>query len=445
MIFPRAAGKEGASFQLLDLTKVLFSVIIFIDKIYKGDYAALQGGSAVRREGAARVCAACRKTEAEAGTEKGEELPLVKFEHVSLSYGSQQVIFDLSFEIPDNRFAILIGPSGCGKTTTLKMINRLIQPDSGRIFVDGKDIAQEDKVELRRRIGYVIQQIGLFPNMTVAQNICVVPRLLKYPKDQCEQIVRDMLAMVDMPYEQYAHKYPSEMSGGQQQRIGILRALAASPPIVLMDEPFSALDPMTRRTLQQEMKSLQQKLNKTIVFVTHDMEEALDLADLIIFMNHGRIEQMATPEEMLAHPATGLIHDFLGKHMPDSAAADLKVKEFMRTGVYTVEQGRGVNECISRMQRRNVDTLLVVDEAGKYLGTVSITDIRLTGHVVDSIAPLIRCNMPVVQTEDNARACFDQLIESGSPYLVVLRPDKTVAGIVTKTSMASAMAERLWG
>ena len=152
---------------------------------------------------------------------------MVKFEHVSLSYGSQQVIFDLSFEIPDNRFAILIGPSGCGKTTTLKMINRLIQPDSGRIFVDGKDIAQEDKVELRRRIGYVIQQIGLFPNMTVAQNICVVPRLLKYPKDQCEQIVRDMLAMVDMPYEQYAHKYPSEMSGGQQQRIGILRALAA--------------------------------------------------------------------------------------------------------------------------------------------------------------------------------------------------------------------------
>ena len=133
---------------------------------------------------------------------------MVKVEHVSLSYGSQQVIFDLSFEIPDNRFAILIGPSGCGKTTTLKMINRLIQPDSGRIFVDGKDIAQEDKVELRRRIGYVIQQIGLFPNMTVAQNICVVPRLLKYPKDQCEQIVRDMLAMVDMPYEQYAHKYP---------------------------------------------------------------------------------------------------------------------------------------------------------------------------------------------------------------------------------------------
>ena len=345
---------------------------------------------------------------------------MVKFEHISLSYGNQQVIFDLSFEIPDGKFVVLIGPSGCGKTTTLKMINRLIQPNAGHIYIDGEDIAKQDKVTLRRRIGYVIQQIGLFPNMTVAQNICVVPKLLKYPKERCEQIVRDMLAMVDMPYEQYAHKYPSEMSGGQQQRVGILRALAASPPIVLMDEPFSALDPMTRRTLQQEMKSLQQKLNKTIVFVTHDMEEALDLADLIIFMNHG-------------------------KHMPEQSAADLKVKEFMRTGVYTVEQTRGINECISKMQRHNVDTLIVVDSLKKYLGTVSITDIRLTGHVVDSIGPLIRCNMPTVQTEDNARACFDQLIESGSSYLVVLNPDQTVAGIVTKTSMASAMAEQLWG
>ena len=173
---------------------------------------------------------------------------MVKFEHISLSYGNQQVIFDLSFEIPDGKFVVLIGPSGCGKTTTLKMINRLIQPNAGHIYIDGEDIAKQDKVTLRRRIGYVIQQIGLFPNMTVAQNICVVPKLLKYPKERCEQIVRDMLAMVDMPYEQYAHKYPSEMSGGQQQRVGILRALAASPPIVLMDEPFSALDPMTRRT-----------------------------------------------------------------------------------------------------------------------------------------------------------------------------------------------------
>ena len=370
---------------------------------------------------------------------------MLRFDHVSLTYGNQTILDDLSFEIQEGQFAVLIGPSGCGKTTTLKMINRLIQPDSGRIYVDGKDISREDKVALRRRIGYVIQQIGLFPNMTVAQNICVVPKLLKYSKEQCEQIVRDMLAMVDMPYEQYAHKDPAQMSGGQQQRIGILRALAASPPIVLMDEPFSALDPMTRRSLQQDVKELQRKLNKTIIFVTHDMAEGLDLGDVIIFMDHGKIMQMAPPEEMLSHPASGLIQDFLGKHIPADSPADLTVKEFMRTGVFTVSQDKGVHECISKMQRSNVDTLLVVDKAGKYQGTVSITDIRLTGHVVDSIAPLIRCNTPTVQVEDKARPCFDQLVESGSPYLVVLNPDQTVAGIVTKTSMASAMAEKLWG
>ena len=323
---------------------------------------------------------------------------MLRFDHVSLSYGSQKILNDLCFEIEEGQFAVLIGPSGCGKTTTLKMINRLIQPDTGKIYLNEEDITSKDKVELRRHIGYVIQQIGLFPNMTVAQNICVVPKLLKYSKEQCDQIVRDMLAMVEMPYEQYANKYPSEMSGGQQQRIGILRALAASPPIVLMDEPFSALDPMTRRSLQQEVKGLQQKLHKTFIFVTHDMAEALDLADVIIFMDHGNIVQMAPPEEMLAHPASGQIQDFLGNFIDTHAQKELTAADFMRSGVSTVSARRGVNECVSKMQRRNVDTLIVVDDQDRYQGTVSIADIRLTGHVVKTIEPLIRCNTPTVHT-----------------------------------------------
>ena len=339
--------------------------------------------------------------------------------------------------------AVLIGSSGCGKTTTLKMINRLIEPTSGKIYINGKDIAAQDRVELRRHIGYVIQQIGLFPNMTVAQNICVVPKLLKYDKARCDEIVQEMLQLVHM--EQSANKYPSELSGGQQQRIGVLRALAASPPIVLMDEPFSALDPMTRRTLQQEVRTLQQKLNKTFVFVTHDMAEALDLADVIIFMDHGRIVQMAPPEEMLSHPASGQIQDFLGKFIDLQAHKELTAADFMRTGVYTVSTRKGINECISKMQRHNVDTLIVVDDQARYQGTVSIADIRLTGHVVQTIEPLIRCNTPTVHAEDNAKDCFDQLISSGAPYLVVLDGQGQVAGIITKTSMASAMAEQLWG
>ena len=370
---------------------------------------------------------------------------MLRFDHVSLSYGSQKILNDLCFEIEEGQFAVLIGPSGCGKTTTLKMINRLIQPDTGKIYLNEEDITSKDKVELRRHIGYVIQQIGLFPNMTVAQNICVVPKLLKYSKEQCDQIVRDMLAMVEMPYEQYANKYPSEMSGGQQQRIGILRALAASPPIVLMDEPFSALDPMTRRSLQQEVRNLQQKLHKTFIFVTHDMAEALDLADVIIFMDHGNIVQMAPPEEMLAHPASGQIQDFLGNFIDTHAQKELTAADFMRSGVSTVSARRGVNECVSKMQRRNVDTLIVVDDQDRYQGTVSIADIRLTGHVVKTIEPLIRCNTPTVHTGDSAKDCFDLLISSGAPYLIVLNEEEKVDGIITKTSMTSAMAEQLWG
>jgi len=370
---------------------------------------------------------------------------VIELKNLYKSYRGKSVLMNISLTIQDNEFFVLIGSSGCGKTTLLKTLNKLNPIDKGEILINGTPINRIKVTQLPRLMGYVVQEGGLFPHMTVEDNIALAMRVAGYPKEKIYDRITELLELVNLEPDQYRSQYPSQLSGGQRQRIGVARAFAADPEIILMDEPFSALDPMTRRTLQQEVRALQQKLNKTFVFVTHDMEEALDLADLIIFMNHGKIEQMASPEEMLSHPATGLIHDFLGKHMPEQSAADLKVKEFMRTGVYTVEQTRGINECISKMQRHNVDTLIVVDSLKKYLGTVSITDIRLTGHVVDSIGPLIRCNMPTVQTEDNARACFDQLIESGSSYLVVLNPDQTVAGIVTKTSMASAMAEQLWG
>ena len=354
----------------------------------------------------------------------------------------------VQFDAGDETLALL-GASGCGKSVTLKCIAGILTPDEGHIELDGVTLYDSaSRINLppqRRQVGYLFQQYALFPNMTVAQNICVVPKLLKYSKEQCDQIVRDMLAMVEMPYEQYANKYPSEMSGGQQQRIGILRALAASPPIVLMDEPFSALDPMTRRSLQQEVKGLQQKLHKTFIFVTHDMAEALDLADVIIFMDHGNIVQMAPPEEMLAHPASGQIQDFLGNFIDTHAQKELTAADFMRSGVSTVSARRGVNECVSKMQRRNVDTLIVVDDQDRYQGTVSIADIRLTGHVVKTIEPLIRCNTPTVHTGDSAKDCFDLLISSGAPYLIVLNEEEKVDGIITKTSMTSAMAEQLWG
>lgn len=351
----------------------------------------------------------------------------------------------LSLNIEQGSFTVLIGSSGCGKTTTLKMINRLIEPDEGKIWINGKDTSQTDRVALRRSIGYVIQQIGLFPNMTVAQNICVVPKLMKYTKPRCDQLVHELLEMVNMPYDQYAHKYPFELSGGQQQRIGVLRALAASPPIVLMDEPFGALDPMTRGVLQDEVKKLQQKLNKTIVFVTHDMDEALNLADRIIFMDGGRIIQNATPGEMLANPASDLIRSFMGKRSSGADAVSLTAADFMRTNVMRVDKNRSMREAIALMARHHVDTLVVVNEDKTYAGTVSIRDIKTSGQTSGTIEPLIRQENSTSYTDEDARECFDKLVSSGDSYVVALNADNTVAGIVTKTSMAKALADALWG
>lgn len=369
---------------------------------------------------------------------------MIQFEHVTKKYGKTTILHDLNFTLEDGQFVVLIGPSGCGKTTSLKMINRLIDPDGGRILIDGQDIAQMDKVEMRRHIGYVIQQIGLFPNMTVAQNICVVPRLLKYDKDRCDQIARELLAMVEMPYDRYANKYPNELSGGQQQRIGVLRALAASPPIVLMDEPFGALDPMTREVLQDEIKRLQQKLHKTIVFVTHDMDEALKLADVILFMNKGRVEQMASPEKMLEQPASDLVRNFLGKHISENNAP-AKIESFMRPITYRVRKDRGVLECAEMMARNSVDTLLVTDAENHYLGIVTIRGIKLWGKGLPNIETLIVQTPRTAQVGDDAKDSVDYLLDSGDDYVVVLNEDGTLAGIVTKTSVARSVANTLWG
>ncbi|MDD2992409.1 MAG: ABC transporter ATP-binding protein [Pygmaiobacter sp.] len=370
---------------------------------------------------------------------------MIRFEHVTKKYGDSVILDDLSFEIKEGEFAVLIGPSGCGKTTTLKSINRLIEPDAGHIYVNGKDIAETDPVKLRRSIGYVIQQIGLFPNMTVAQNIGVVPKRLKYEKSEILKITRELMDMVDMSYDEYGHKYPSELSGGQQQRIGVLRALAASPPIVLMDEPFGALDPMTRSSLQEEIIRLHKKLHKTFVFVTHDMDEALKLADKIIFMEGGHIIQMATPEEMLENPASDLIRSFMGKRAADSAPVQLTAADFMRPNPISVYKNRGIRECTEIMARRHIDSLLIKNDDDTYAGVVSVNSIKRSGKTTGPIGEVPLSENAVSYVTEDAMESFDKLLNSDKDYVVVLNEDDTIAGIVTKTSMAKAMADALWG
>ena len=239
---------------------------------------------------------------------------MIRLENITKTYhGEIQAVSDLSLNVDVGETLVLVGTSGSGKTTALKMINRLIEPSSGHIYVEDKDIQNWDPIELRRHIGYVIQSVGLFPHMTVAENVSIVLRLLGLHWRDTQARVAEVLAMVGLEKDDYARRYPSELSGGQQQRVGVARALAADPPIILMDEPFGALDPITRFSLQQEFLDLKKRIRKTIVFVTHDISEAVILGDRIGVMRLGKLEQIAPPEEIISQPASSFVSDFLGR------------------------------------------------------------------------------------------------------------------------------------
>lgn len=241
---------------------------------------------------------------------------MIQFDQVYKRYNGEAVVADFSLEVNEGEFFVLIGPSGSGKTTTLKMINKLIDLSEGTITIEGKKISEYDLQELRWNIGYVLQQIALFPNMTVEENILVVPEMLKWSDEEKTDRVTELLESVNLNPDKYRHREISELSGGEQQRIGVIRALAADPDIILMDEPFSALDPITRNSLQEDVMNLQKRLKKTIVFVTHDMQEAINLGDRICLMNEGKIEQIGTPDEILNNPANDFVKEFLQTGLP---------------------------------------------------------------------------------------------------------------------------------
>ena len=239
----------------------------------------------------------------------------IVFEKVSKRYpGGTEAVCGLSLDIEEGETLVLLGTSGSGKTTTMKMINRLIEPTGGTILIDGEDIMDRDPIELRRQIGYAIQHIGLFPHMTVAENIAVVPKLLHWPGEAIAGRTDDLLRMVGLEPAEFAMRYPPQLSGGQKQRVGVVRALAADPPIVLMDEPFGALDPITREQLQNEFLELESEINKTVVFVTHDVFEAVKMGDRIALLDAGILQQLATPSEMVENPANEFVETFLGQH-----------------------------------------------------------------------------------------------------------------------------------
>ena len=307
----------------------------------------------------------------------------IELDDVTKSYPGQSrpAVDGLSLHIPAGEIVMFVGPSGCGKTTSLKMLNRLIDPTSGRIVVDGEDITTKDPDQLRRKIGYVIQGGSLFPHLTVAQNIGLVPGLLKWDKTRTRERVDELLDLVGLAPATYRHRYPKELSGGQQQRVGVARGLAADPPVILMDEPFGAVDPITRQRLQDELLSIQEELHKTIVCVTHDIDEAIKLGDRILILREGaQIAQYDTPEVILAAPANEFVEDFVG------SGSTLKQLSLARVGDLELQQvaTARVGDRVAEVRRQHAESrnpwLLVLDERQRPLGWTRLD--RLDGDAV---------------------------------------------------------------
>jgi osmoprotectant transport system ATP-binding protein len=305
---------------------------------------------------------------------------MIELDRVKKDYDGKPVVDDLSMTVPDGAFCVLLGPSGCGKSTTLRMINRLVPFDSGMIRIAGDDIRTVPPEALRRRIGYAIQSIGLFPHWPVEDNIATVPRLLNWPRARIRDRVTELLELLRLDPENYRHKYPHQLSGGEQQRIGVARALAADPELLLMDEPFGAVDPITRDALQSEIARIHAATKKTIVFVTHDIEEALRLATVIAILERGRLAQWGTPLDIVEHPASGFVRDFVGGEGSGLKLLGLrKIAERMRPGETAAGEplpaDASLRDALAAMTERHADRLPVADAKGHPIGIITLADL----------------------------------------------------------------------
>jgi osmoprotectant transport system ATP-binding protein len=343
---------------------------------------------------------------------------MIVLNNIFKKYGETIAVNDLNLEVKTGEICVLIGPSGCGKTTTLKMINRLIEPSSGQILIDGRDSSSLKAFELRRGIGYAIQSVGLFPHLTVAENIAVVPKLLNWQKPKIEARVKELLELIGLEPNRYANVYPKALSGGQAQRVGVARALAADPSVLLFDEPFGAVDPLTRERLQNEFLALQQRLKKTVVFVTHDIDEAIKLADRIAIMKDGKLEQYATPEEMLEQPANAFVRDFIGADRGLKRLARVFVRDVMRPSA-------GVK---LEDQKGQTESVFVVDSSGVLRGWINP---KASGTLVKDALSAHQWQDISVFENTNVREALSRMISLGFQVLPVVNEAGVLKGELT--------------
>lgn len=371
---------------------------------------------------------------------------MIKFENVKKTYPNGfTAIKSLNLNIDKGELLVIIGPSGCGKTTAMRMINRLAEATSGKILIDDQDISKLDPVQLRRDIGYVIQNIGLFPHMTIAENVALVPKLKKWDESEYTDRVRELLTMVDLDPDIYSNRYPGQLSGGQQQRIGVIRAMAANPPIILMDEPFSALDPISKEQLQDELVHLQEKLHKTIVFVTHDMDEALKIANRICIMKQGEIMQIDTPEELLRHPANDFVRSFIGESRLTAysqnnfpSLCDILIKPI------TINPKKHLAEALNTLRSRKVDTLLVVDEHDTLIGIVDVwTIMRHYKSEASTVSDIMTTEINTATYNQSLEEAITMISELNLPYLPVIDDCRRLLGIITRAKLVDVMANQM--
>jgi len=360
---------------------------------------------------------------------------MIRFDAVSKQYPDGTLAVDeLTFEAPTGQITVLVGPSGCGKTTSLRMINRMIQPTGGRILIDDQDPSQMDEAQLRRGIGYVIQHAGLFPHRTVAANIATVPRLIGWDKRKAEARALELLEMVGLPAS-FAKRYPAQLSGGQQQRVGVARALAADPPVMLMDEPFSAVDPIVREQLQDEFLRLQEDLGKTIVFVTHDIEEAIKLGDQVAVLRvGGRLAQLADPAYLLAHPVDDFVADFVGRDRGYRALSFQPSPQFPLSREQTVQLGATPAQAADAAREGWV---LVIDADRRPLGWIEPS--RITVPIQPG---MLHRGGTVAKEGGPLRNTLDAALSSPSRRGVIVDNDGAILGTVRAHEVLAEIEER---
>jgi osmoprotectant transport system ATP-binding protein len=365
---------------------------------------------------------------------------VIRLEHVTKRYGAQVAVDDLTLEVEAGELCVLVGPSGCGKTTTMRMINRLIEPTGGRIWIDGEDVLELDPVQLRRRIGYVIQQIGLFPHQTIADNVATVPRLLGWSKGEVRGRIDELLALVGLEPGDFRDRYPHQLSGGQRQRVGVARALGADPEVLLMDEPFGAIDPITRERLQDEFLRLQAEVRKTIVFVTHDIEEAVKLGDRIAILQQGGVlAQHDTPANILGDPATEFVADFVGA---DRALKRLKVTAIGATDLQqppVLVLDLPLGDARDRMEAEAIDFAVVLDDQRGLHGYLARKRAEGTGTVGDRVQRMDAW----VRQDATLKDALGEMLLYDAGWVAVLDEHDRYLGVLTPDSLFEASRRSL--